>query len=427
MSAWADLEKLQGAKRPDGTMMVVIRDDRDAAAIRETRSLSILFAISRVTYGKSVLDETYGGNGKVVYTTTGLPPAFIIEAVCAAGGVVFDGKTEHALPRPPEVGMLLDGTFCDFAIEVKRRFKVKSMRDALEIREIELRKRPVDAANLVARWTAIFELVALAGEAAREKRPGRWILDPSLTGVRFPHALDFGGGQKIMPLRMANAIVTGSPSSMIDLLATFEHKPSVDGDASLVMPLLHDRRTLPAEDIITEPLVSDEVDYPDIPVIAYVEDRAGGYRWPQNVPITPALRQRALANLGARVFDVDSEFLPQLGITLAVVSSDFYAAEAILHRPTMKRVEQALGAEVLLVGMPERGTTYVVDSTPLMIDEELMRSFLLMIEKQYFENPEASRVSSEVLVYHGKAIGRVQSNFMDTRRALRRMGIDPDA
>lgn len=424
--SWADLEKLQGAKRPDGTMMVVLRDERGASAIRETRSLSILFAISRVAYGRSVLEEKYGGNGRVVYTTAGLPPAFLVEAVCAAGGVVFDGATEHALAKPPELSMLLDGTFCDFAIEVKRRYKVKSMRDALEIREIELRKRPVDAANPAARWTAIFELVALAGEAAREKRPGKWILDPS-PSVRFPHALDFGGGQKIMPLRMANAIVTGSPSSMIDLLATFEHQPSVEGDASLVMPLLHDRRTLPAEDVITEPLVSDEVDYPDIPVIAYVEDRAEGYRWPQNVPITPALRQRALANLGARVFDVDAEVLPDLGITLAVVSSDFYAAEAILHRPTMKRVEQKLGAEVLLVGMPERGTMFVVDSTPLMIDEGLMRSFLLMIEKQYFENPVASRVSSEVLVYHGKAIGRVQSNFMDTRRALRRMGIDPDA
>src|SRR5687768_2343563 len=120
MSAWADLEKLQGAKRPDGTMMVVIRDDRDAAAIRETRSLSILFAISRVAYGKSVVAEKYGGNGKVVYTTAGLPPAFLIEAVCAAGGIVFDGKTEHTLARPPALGMLLDGSFCDFAIEVKR-------------------------------------------------------------------------------------------------------------------------------------------------------------------------------------------------------------------------------------------------------------------------------------------------------------------
>ncbi|MGE0401362.1 MAG: hypothetical protein AB7T06_31960 [Kofleriaceae bacterium] len=424
---WADLEKLQGTKRPDGTMMIVIRDDRAASAITEKRSLSILFAISRVMHGRSVVDDKYGGNGKVVYTTAGPPPGFLIEAVAAAGGSVFDGKTEHALAKPPELGMLLDGTFCDFAIEVKRRFKVRTMRDALEVREIELRKRPVDVSDPVARWTAVYELMALVGEAAREKRPGRWSFDREQK-ARFPLVLDFGRGAKLAPGRMAEAIVSGSATSITDLLAVLDKSDAATlVDPMATLPLLHDRRTLPADDIVTEPLIDNETDSPELPVVAYIEDRDEGYRWPQGVPITPELRRRALANLGARRFEVDVAEIPQMGVRIAFVIGDFYAAETILHRPTMRRVEAKLGAELLLVGVPSRGELLAIDSAIAMADDEVLTSFLRLVEKKYLDNPEAARISSEVIVYDGKPIGRVQSNLMDTRRALRRMGIDPDA
>lgn len=425
--SWADLEKLQGAKRPDGTMMVVLRDERAAAAITEKRSLSILFAISRVVHGRNVVAEKYGGKGRVVYTTAGTPPAFLIEAVCAAGGIVFDGRSEHALAKPPELGLLLDGSFCDFAIEVKRRFKVRTMRDALEIREIELRKRPVDVADPVARWTAVFELMALVGEAAREHRPGRWGFEPD-TKVKFPLVLDLGRGYKLAPGRLAEAVVSGTATTLVDLLAIAEKgEAAMAADPRTTIPLLHDRATLPADDIVTEPLVDNETDVPGLPVVAYVEDRDEGYRWPQNVSITPELRRRALANLGARAFDIEVEEMSSLGMTVALVSGDFYAAETILHRPTMKLVEQRLGSEVLLVGVPARGFLFAIDAAPAMADHDALTAFLLFVERQHFDNPEAARISSEVIVYQGKPIGRVQSNHMDTRRALRRMGIDPDA
>lgn len=426
--SWADLEKVQGTQRPDGTMLVVLRDDRASAAITEKRSLSILFAVSRVIHGLQVVDAKYGGRGKVVYWTTGAPPAFLVEAVSAAGGIVFDGKLEHAIAKPPELGMLIDGTFCDFAIEVKRRFKVRTMRDALEVREIELRKRPVDLADHVARWTAIYELMALAGEAAREKRPGRWAFDRAMKDVKFPLVLDLGRGHKLLPGRMAQAVVHGSGSTMIDLLAVLEKSeaPAVGISPMATMPLLHDRETIPAADVITEPLVGDS-DFLGLPVIAYVEDRDEGYAWPQNVPITPELRRRALANLGARNFDIGVAEVPGMGVTLAFVIGDFYACETILHRPTMKKLETQLGSTTLLVGVPARGELLAMDSAIAMADDEILTTFLRLVEKKYLDNPEDARISSEVIVYEGKPIGRVQSNLMDTRRALRRMGIDPDA
>jgi hypothetical protein len=242
-----------------------------------------------------------------------------------------------------------------------------------------------------------------------------------------PLALDLGKGTKLIPSSLTESIVSGGAGSLRQLLTLSTAPPTAAIANDRLIPLLHDRRTLPTSDIVWETLVPDETDMPDLPVIAYVEDSGDTYRWPRSEPITQALRDRALANLGHRSFHVDVEAIPSTGVTLAFVTGDFYAAEAILHRPTMKQIEAALGSELLLVGVPARGHLVAVDSVSVMAHEEMLRAFLLLVEKQYLENVERARISSEVLVYHHKPIGRVQSNLMDSRRALRRIGVDPDA
>jgi hypothetical protein len=370
------------------------------------------------------LAEHRGGQGRVVYLTSVAPPAFLVEAVCAAGAIVFDGKREHVVSRPPDVTVLLDAAFCDLASAVRRRLKVRTFSGSLDVLEHDLRrKRPVrdDAA---AWFTTMFELIATVGEMVREERAGRWIIE---LGHRVPLALDLGKGTKLVPSSLTESIVSGGAGSLRQLLALSTAPPTAAVAKDRLIPLLHDRRTLPTPDVVWESLVPDETDMPDLPVIAYVEDADDTYRWPRSEPITPALRDRALANLGHRRFDVEVADIPETGITLAFVTGDFYAAEAILHRPTMKQIEAKLGSELLLVGVPARGHLVAVDSARVMGHEEMLRAFLLLVEKHYLENVERARISSEVLVYHHKPIGRVQSNLMDSRRALRRIGVDPDA
>jgi hypothetical protein len=90
----------------------------------------------------------------------------------------------------------------------------------------------------------------------------------------------------------------------------------------------------------------------------------------------------------------------------------------------MKQIEQLLGGDTLVVGFPERGQML---ATTIADDDELL-PFLHLVDNRFHAAPEHVRISSEVVVYtDGKVLERLQSLAMDTRRAMRRMGIDPDA
>src|SRR6185369_12906445 len=101
-SAWADLDKLAVAKpRSDGRATLVVRDDRTADAIAETKPLSTLIAICRVIRAQHVIAEKHDRRGVVIYATAVPPPGFLVDAVSAAGGIVFDSAREHVNKKPP--------------------------------------------------------------------------------------------------------------------------------------------------------------------------------------------------------------------------------------------------------------------------------------------------------------------------------------
>jgi hypothetical protein len=437
--AWADLDKLAVAKpRPDGRATLIARDDRSTDAITEARHLSTVIAIARVVRGRFAIDARHDGRGLVIYSVREAPPAFLVDAVSAAGGIVFDGSREHANKSPLATTVQLDAAFSDLASAVRRRLKVSSIGDALDVLEHHVRRRAIAKDDVVATWTAIAELAALAGELIRAHHPARWI---EAGNERFPLGLDLGKGEIAFPGKLAQVIVDGGAGSLRSLVKIAVGpepvvRPTARASApadpvstaySHPMPLLCDRRTVPIDRLTHELLVGDEVDTPDVPVIVYVEDRDDAIAWPQDLGApTDALRRTALANLAKRELELTS--MDVLIGKVVVVTGGFYAAEAILDPATMARVRAELGGtERMLVGIPARGHLIAIDATLASADPELQAAFLMMVEGEYLRALERDRISSEVFVYDQEPVGRVQSNLMDTRRALRRVGVDPDA
>ena len=422
MGTWADLDKVSVAKpRPDGSALLVLRDDRSPERVRETRHLSVVVAISRVARARHVLAERFDGRGTVVYHAGANPPASLVDAVTAAGGVLFDGSREHVAPSPLATTTQLDAAFCDLASAVRRRVGAKSFRAALEIVEADLRRKLPDRADPEAWWTPSIELSALTGECLREKRAARWIEAPS---QRLPVVLDLGKGELVMPGKLAQAIVEGGEASLLALLeATAPSK-----EPRVPMALLCDRRAVPIDKLTWERLLPEELDAPDVPVVAYVDDCGGTISWPFG-PTTPdpARRATALANLAKQPVDIAIMDLPD-GSAFALVTGGFYAAESLLVPATMDTIRRRLGGPKLLyVGVPARGQLLAFDGERALLDDALERAFLLLVERGYYRATERDRISTEVLIYTTEPIGRLQSNLMEMRRALRASGLDPDA
>ncbi len=420
---WADLDKIAVAKpRPDGRATLVVVDDRTTSAILELPALSTVIAIGRVVRARAAITERYDGRGLVVYRTRELPPTFLVDAVSAAGGVVFDGTREHANPRALATTVQLDGAFVDLAANIRRRYKVGSAGDALDVLEHELRRRPIAKTDASAWWTRMFELCALAGELIRAATPARWVEVP---GHTFPLGLDLGPGTATYPGKLAQTLLEGGNGSMRSLVQAT--KMATSPTAGRPMPLLVHRTAVPIEQCWWSLLLTDEVDAPDVPVIVWVEDHDSVISYPRGTgEPAPELRARALANLANIAIEVESTEMP-FG-TMVAVSGDFFAAEMILHRPTMERVRTAIGGSpAILVATPARGELIAIDAAVSLVDDNLLNAFLLAVEGGYFRATERDRISSEVIVYTDRPLGRVQSNLMDARRALRRVGVDPDA
>src|SRR5262249_60905776 len=111
------------------------------------------------------------------------------------------------------------------------------------------------------------------------------------------------------------------------------------------------------------------------------------------------------------------------GSKFVVVTGGCYAAESLLVPATMARVSAELGGpKLMFVGVPARGQLVAIDGERATVDDELGNAFLLIVEKEYLAATERDRISSEVIIYLDKPVGRLQSNLMDARRMLRTAG-----
>lgn len=212
-SVWARVDKIDRIRpQPGGSAIVLVEDERNAAAMARVPSLSTLIAIARILDARRVLELKYRGNGEVRYAAASSPPQFLADAITRAGAHITDRAGDRiAIPAAPaSVSSTIDTAFAELAHYIRTSIGQVTMSAALRTTEERRRRAPIDLdSNPAAYWTAVFELTALAGELSRS-RGGRWIEVPE---TPVPFAIRLASGELAKPARLAQRIVAGQEAS----------------------------------------------------------------------------------------------------------------------------------------------------------------------------------------------------------------------
>ncbi|HEX2688664.1 MAG TPA: hypothetical protein VHN14_18710, partial [Kofleriaceae bacterium] len=206
---WARVHKIDRIRPlPTGGAIVLVEDERSAAAMSRVPSLSTIIAVARVLNARRVLETRYGGKGEVRYASSVSLPSFLFDAVVRAGAGTSDrtGDTLVSPAQPASVSAVVDVSFSEFAHYTRGNVGVPDMITALRTVEAQRRKSPLDREkHPEVYWPAVFELAALAGELSRP-HGGRWIETKDLP---VPFAIKLGTGDLAMPTKLAMRIVEG--------------------------------------------------------------------------------------------------------------------------------------------------------------------------------------------------------------------------
>jgi hypothetical protein len=208
-TVWARVHKIDRIRPlPGGGAIVLVEDERSAAAMLRVPSLSVLIAIARILDARRVLEARYGGKGEVRYAAAASPPPPLLDAIIRAGASVSDGSGDRVVvpAAPAGLSAVIDHAFAELAHRVRTSSMSPDIGAALRAAEAARRKAPLDRdAAPAAYWTAVLELAALAGELSRP-RGGRWI-ETAETPV--PFAIRFPRGELAAPAKLAQQIVLG--------------------------------------------------------------------------------------------------------------------------------------------------------------------------------------------------------------------------
>ena len=213
---WARVHKIDRIRpQPKGGAIVLVEDERNAAAMSRNIGLSTVIAIARVINARRALEARFNGKGEIRYATGANPPPFLVDAVTRAGASITDARGERIImpPRPAAVSSIVDHAMAELAHLTRTSHGMTDMAATLTKVETSRRKSPLDRdTNPAAYWGAVFEIAALAGELSRG-RGGRWI---EAAESPVPFALSFPGGEQAVPTKLAQQIVEGkSPEEIL--------------------------------------------------------------------------------------------------------------------------------------------------------------------------------------------------------------------
>ena len=329
-------------------------DHRTRAEIEDTPELSVLFALTRVRNARR--HDSAVRDPVAVYVPKHALPAFLEEAIAAAGGVIedFTRGVRHTGARPSaSAAELADRAFQGLAARVCRRLETSDAETALRALEAEIAasppRRPEDE---IGYWTGICELCALTGEILRARCGGGWVdAEHSVIPFGFSH----GEGRIALPSNRAQSCVEdGPPESMSHVIAAVL---DVQVGAPSTGPLLPSLRT--RDDAIAlgspyRPLFDGAEQLPELPVIIYGRDTPSTFAMLRATgdEDIPQLHAEALRNLAAQ--DASVEMLEQDGAIVAVVADSFYAAEKLLDTAFMQTLHARFG-ELIAASVPRRG------------------------------------------------------------------------
>jgi hypothetical protein len=359
----------------------------------------VLFALVRMCNAKRYKSED---RPVVIYASAGEGvPAFIEEAVAAAGGLLAskgDLTGQSPAPTSATVGELADRAFRGLADRVQRRLGAVDATTALRVLEAEiLAALPTQEADETRYWTCVLELSALTGEVLRAAHPGTWIEyeSPDLV-FAFSRGRD---NVALITNRAQRFINDGDPGeSMFLLVASAEElRTGSDADRKL-MPSLRSRAEATELKIVFQPLFHDPAEPVDVPVIAYGHDTPSAFsltRASGGEDIT-ALHAEALRNLASEEATVES--IDVGGRAVLIVSNGYYAAEKLLDVAFMRTLHERLGEYIAAV-VPRRGLLAAAG----FVDT---RSFAVLHDLAVRESSGSRRISDVVLlVRDGSVVG----------------------
>jgi hypothetical protein len=206
---WARVHKIDRIRQqPGGGAIILVEDERSAAAMARVPSLSVVIATARVLNARRVLLTRYGGKGEVRYAANATLPGFLFDAVVRAGAGTSDRTGDRlAFPaQPASVAATIDVAFAELAHHARGNVGIVDVGTAVRSIEGNRRKAPLGRETHPALyWPAVFELAALAGELSRP-RGGRWI---ETTDMPVPFAIKLATGSLVIPTKLAQRIVEG--------------------------------------------------------------------------------------------------------------------------------------------------------------------------------------------------------------------------
>lgn len=383
---YCSIDKIDLLAQIEGKLVAVQTDHREPAEIEAEPELSVLYAMTRMLNARAHLNEAGHADAVVQYTVEEDPPALLREALGAVGGQLELRKQVETLGTGSEqaAGELADRSFAALAERVKARVGSRDVAIALRMLEDQTFADPPKRDDEPAYWQRVLELAALAGELLRAKYSGRWVqTDRAL--VPFGFQVHDGAAVMFPTNRAQRVIEDGPDESLFKLLLAADetlHR-TTDATTGRLMPSLRHRRDVELDEVVWRPLFAnrgsepagassggarepacfsptDDQVPPDLPVIVCGIDGENTFGMIRRDALTKSVDvafEEALHNLGDE--EVLCEEIEIAGLSVVMVSGNFYAAEKILDRAFMESLHRELGSDLLAASTPARGCLLV--------------------------------------------------------------------
>ncbi len=405
---YCSIDKIDLAARVDGRPIAVQTDHRPRAEIEAEPELTALFAMARVLNARTHLFESGHHDAIVHYAVSDEAPPVLREALCAVGCTLERGKRLESLgdANPSIAGEIADRCFAALAHRVKSRIGSRDIAIALRMLEDQTFADPPARDDEAAYWQRVLELAALAGELLRAKYPGRWVqTDRAL--VPFGFQVQSGAAVMFPTNRAQRVIEDGPDESLFKLLLAAEETVQRPTDAATgrLMPSLRHRGDIELDEVVWRPLVDDQGPL-DLPVIVCGIDGESTFGMIRREAMSKSVDDafdEALFNLADE--EVQCEEIEIAGLTVIMVSGNFYAAEKLLDREFMQSLHEALDSELLAASTPARGCLLV---TADYHDNASLARFSAVARARHEDGGGRAISPAVVLVERGRVAGYVR-------------------
>lgn len=149
----------------------------------------------------------------------------------------------------------------------------------------------------------------------------------------------------------------------------------------------------------------------DIPILCFGMDKPDMFeplqKTPNNEKYFKLFKDAAIKNIVKEQVTVNDVGMGDF--TMTVVSGSYYAAEKILDKEFMKKIQQERNYPMLAVGLPRKGTLFIANG---VLPPETIGKFIQVIGFKYGENEPAKPLSKTAfIVQQGELSGIISPQY----------------